>query len=476
MSQKEREELYPELARKRPDLVDAFRNERQAADALRACLMSGMYPGMGSGHPDLYKAFCWRFWNLVCEDGGQIGVVLPRSALAAKGSTEFRKEVFAHAGDVDITMLLNNRQWFFDDVHPQYTIGLVTLEKREAERTPVALRGPYASLERYRGGVVREPAVFYGTDIESWNDTASLPLLPTDDSVDVFAQLRESPRLDLDDGSSWRARPLQGDLNSTTGKPLMDFSEERPDGFWPVYKGESFDIWNPDTGKYYAWADPEVVLPVLQEKRLRGGRNRRSVFSEFDPASLRDAKMLPCLGPRIAFRRISRATDTRTVRCALVPANVVVTDVAPYVLWPRGNSGAVAFLLGVLSSLALDWYSRRHVETHVDFHVFNPLPIPRSAAADPLRRRAIELAGRLACPDERFATWASEVGVRCGPLAPDDKQDKIHELDAVVAHLYGLKEKHIRHIFETFHEGWDHEDRLRATMKHFREWKRRIVS
>ena len=51
MSQKEREELYPELARKRPDLVDAFRNERQAADALRACLMSGMYPGMGSGTP-----------------------------------------------------------------------------------------------------------------------------------------------------------------------------------------------------------------------------------------------------------------------------------------------------------------------------------------------------------------------------------------------------------------------------------------
>jgi hypothetical protein len=29
------------------------------------------------------------------------------------------------------------------------------------------------------------------------------------------------------------------------------------------------------------------------------------------------------------------------------------------------------------------------------------------------------------------------------------------------------------HIFETFHEGWDHDARLRATLKHFREWKRR---
>ena len=34
----------------------------------------------------------------------------------------------------------------------------------------------------------------------------------------------------------------------------------RPDGHWPVYKGESFDIWKPDTGVYYAEADPEPVL------------------------------------------------------------------------------------------------------------------------------------------------------------------------------------------------------------------------
>jgi len=49
----------------------------------------------------------------------------------------------------------------------------------------------------------------------------------------------------------------------------------------------------------------------------------------------------------------------------------------------------------------------------------------------------------------------------------------IHELDAVVAHLYGLSEKHLVHLFETFHEGWDYDSRLRATLKHFREWKRR---
>lgn len=200
LSQRELEAAKAEFRRQRPDLFDLYRREVAEAETLRRALTTGSYPGMGTGDPDLYKAFCWRFWNLVCEDGGRIGVVLPRSALAAKGSTEFRREVFSHAEAVDVTTLLNTKGWVFDQAEHRYTIGLVALARREAERTPVALRGPYPSLDRYTGGVVREPALFYGDQIESWNDTASLPLLPTDESVEVFAQLRKSPRLDLDDG------------------------------------------------------------------------------------------------------------------------------------------------------------------------------------------------------------------------------------------------------------------------------------
>ena len=46
----------------------------------------------------------------------------------------------------------------------------------------------------------------------------------------------------------------------------------------------------------------------------------------------------------------------------------------------------------------------------------------------------------------------------------------IEELDAVVAHLYGLSDKQLIHIFETFHIGWDYEERLRSTLKHFNSW------
>jgi hypothetical protein len=82
----------------------------------------------------------------------------------------------------------------------------------------------------------------------------------------------------------------------------------------------------------------------------------------------------------------------------------------------------------------------------------------------------VALAGRLAAPDERFADWAAAVGVARGPLDAAEKQDMIHELDAVVARLYGLTAAQLAHIFETFHEGWDHGPRLDAVLKHFARW------
>jgi len=44
----------------------------------------------------------------------------------------------------------------------------------------------------------------------------------------------------------------------------------------------------------------------------------------------------------------------------------------------------------------------------------------------------------------------------------------IRELDAVVAYCCCLQQKHLDHIFETFHEGWDYEEQLLFTLKQSR--------
>jgi hypothetical protein len=335
------------------------------------------------------------------------------------------------------------------------------------------LRGPYASESRFLTGVAQEPLRFPVQEVLTWTDTAALPLLPSEESGDLFLQLRKAPRLDLNHSASWRARPHR-ELDATNDKKLMVFPKDPPEGYWPVFKGESFDIWEPDRGIYYAWADPEKVTAALQKKRLNSAKLARSAFSEFPSAWNKDPKTLPCLRPRIAFRDVTNRTNQRTVLAALVPPKVFIVNSAPYLLWPSGDEKDQAFLLGLMCSLPLDWYARRFVEIHVNFHILTAFPIPRPNRESPLWKRAVVLAGRLACPDKRYREWAATVGIEYGKLEEDEKQDMIHELDAVVAHLYGLSEKQLTHIFETFHEGWDYEERLQGTLKHYRRWRSRL--
>jgi hypothetical protein len=470
---REREAELAKLEEERPDLLKQYEAELADAQATRDALMSGGYAGMGTGDPDLYKGFTWRFLTLAAAEGGRIGVVLPRSAMNAKGSEDFRKTLFKTARTLDVCMLLNSGRWLFD-MEPRYTVGLVAIEKRPTgTEADVLLRGPFPSLARFNAGATKPPYVLKAADVQAWTDSASLPLLPSEQSMEVFVQLRKAPRLDLNQPGQWRVRPHR-ELDATNDRALMDLeSEDCPKGFWPVFTGESFDLWTPDTGSYFGWADPDELVPYLFQKRQRGGRLASSPFSEFDRRALQDKRTLPCMNPRIAFRDVTNRTNRRTTVVALLPPKVFLTNKAPYLLWPRGDEQDQAFLLGVLSSIPLDWYARRFVETNMNFFIFNPLPVPRPPRTSRLWQRCVAVAGRLASPDRRFAAWARAVGVDCGPLDDGEKYDAIAELDAVVAHLYGLSEAQLVHVFETFHEGWDFASRLKAVLKHFHAWSRR---
>lgn len=242
--------------------------------------------------------------------------------------------------------------------------------------------------------------------------------------------------------------------------------------YWPVYKGESFDLWDPDTGIYYASVDSVDITDHLQQKRSRQHRSAHSPFSEFSEQWINDPDTLPCLRPRIAFRDVTNAIDSRTIIVALVPAERVITHQAPYLLRIRGTEIDEAYLLGLLSSMVLDWYARRVVQLHLTFHLLNNFPIPDPIPDldnDPVAQRVVEIAGRLAAVDDRFTEWAEAVGVPVGSVTDQDtKYSLICELDACVAHLYGLDEDDLAVIYETFHEKTDYSERHRVVLEHFR--------
>ncbi|MCY4512742.1 MAG: hypothetical protein OXB86_03540 [Bdellovibrionales bacterium] len=110
---------------------------------------------------------------------------------------------------------------------------------------------------------------------------------------------------------------------------------------------------------------------------------------------------------------------------------------------------------------------------NVGFCLLNTFPIPHPSRKNPLWKRVITLFGRLASPDERFTEWVEAVGMECSELDEEKKNNIIYELDAVVAHLYGLSEKQLIHIFETFHRTWDYNLRLKSVLKYYNFWKKK---
>jgi hypothetical protein len=479
LNQRDREDAMNQLAGTRRDLQREYEHELASVNVSRKVLMSGGFPGMGSGDPDLYKAFVWRFWKLASPEGGRVGLVLPRSAFQTKGGEEFRRELFQRGQFDDLTFVLNAGGWVFEDVHQQYTIALTSLKRTLKPENAVPFRGPYRSLSRFLARSSQDICRFPKDEVLGWTDTAALPLLPSEASAQVFAQLRKAPRLDSNrDVQSWRARP-HTEFHATSDKKqnggVIELSDSKPSpNHWPVYKGASFDIWHADTGEYYGYADPTVAVPLLEARRLRGLKTARSPFAEFGRAD--NLPLLECKRCRIAFRNVTRATDSRTVRAALLPPMRFISNAAPYLLFPRGDSRDEAFVLGILSSRCLDWYARRFVEINLNYHLLNPLPIPRPARDSQGWKRVVELSGRLACPDARFSEFAEAVGVEPGVIPELEKTDLVHELEAVIAHLYGVTDSQLAHIFETFHEGWDYAPDLDATLRHFAAWASRKVA
>ncbi|RZU13984.1 hypothetical protein EV645_4844 [Kribbella rubisoli] len=454
------------LREERPDLLRELERESAVVADMRKVLLAGPYPGLGTGDIDLYSAFAWRFWQL-CRTAGSVGVVIPRSQINSAGGADWRKAVFEHA-KVEIVTLLNNRQWVFP-IHPQWTVALVTLTKESSDGGAIKLAGPFFNQQEFMAGKDSMGATTYAT-LAAASSGAAVPNLSDAASVPIFTKMREAPRLDAR-RPGWDFRPV-AEMHATNDRPTFDSGLGEGDDRIPVVGGAGFNIWEPTTGEVYAWADPKKVEDALFGKRKNQTRLTRSAFYGLPASVVNDRSSLSFHQARIVFRDIARATDTRTCIAALIPPETVCQNSAPYLLQVDGDGKEASYLLGVLSSIPLDWYARRYVELHLNLHIFKGLPIPPYEPSSAICARTVRIAARLAAVDDRFEDWAATVGVPVGSVKTHvEKADLVAELDALVGLLYDLTEEQVEHVFATFHRGWNYESRLDAVLKHYRAWK-----
>lgn len=439
-SHEEQERRIAAYVASHPDAAARYEDEARRAGEMRGYL-GAHYRLTQSGDPDLYKAFAERFLQL-CRSGGAIGVVLPRSAFAADGTAPFRKALFTSGPRVELDFLLNSGRWIFD-MEPRYTIALCVAQPTPGEHDAlVSTAGPAADREAFER-LDSERVEWRASELAKLSDGLEVPLIPGHAAGELFHRLCAAhPPFRAAAGGfqvvPWRELDMTNDLKS-------GLLREHGPG-WPVYSGDSFDLWKPDHMKPPFVLPPKEGLAELQRKRQRSSLWRR----HFPASVLRDSKTLPQHDARILFRDVTNRTNSRTVIACLVPPRVFAVNKAPSLLFPKGDASDVAYVLGVMASLPFDWCARRRVETNLNFFILEPLPLPRPARDDPRRRRVVELAGRLACPDERFAAFASAVGVEYGAIGEAAKVEMIAELDATVALLYGCSEADVRLMLEDF--------------------------
>lgn len=444
----------------RPDLVAEFTAEQERVAAFNRVLKSGPFD-MGAGDTDVYQAFAWRNWQLI-RQGGRSAIVLPRSALSGSGLSAWRQAILADGSFADVSFIENAARWAFD-MEPRYTIGLVVIAKNEDRN--VHWVGPFQSEHELIRGA-SSLAVVDSKTFAEWSSSAAFPLIPDNDAAAILRQMKLHPRFS-EDVAGFRYRVVR-ELDTAMNKKLYNFDLDAGEGA-PVATGASFNYWSPDFGRPYAYADRAAVEELLEARLVRQFRLKSSAFyglssSDLDPR--------PWRAPRIAFRDVARATDTRTAIVCLLPAGTFLVEKAPYLYRLEGSAATDAYLLGIMSSLVFDWYARRWVELKLSIELLRDFPIPLFIEGGAHAQRVVEIAGRLAAVDSRFEEWAAEIPVPVGSVVePTERADLTAELDAVVAHLYGLNEAQIAHIHFTFHRGWNYVGRLELVLKHFRQWR-----
>jgi hypothetical protein len=171
----------------------------------------------------------------------------------------------------------------------------------------------------------------------------------------------------------------------------------------------------------------------------------------------------------LAIRKIAANVNERTSINTILPPKTYTCDSINYIVpWRLDAQQAtrqldairncytsslpapiLAYLSGVLNSFVLDFVLRFKVSGNVNIFYIYQLPVPRLKHGDTHCRVIAERVAKLVCVGAEFdglrreLLSSVEAHVATNPI---ERQHLQNEIDALVAHLYGLEEEDLRHI------------------------------
>ena len=232
-------------------------------------------------------------------------------------------------------------------------------------------------------------------------NTGTAPIFRTRRDAEITRRIYERHPVLVDrsggeERKAWPVKFKQGLFNMTSDSHLFCTAAQLHEGgylpcrrsnrwkrgeetYLPLYQGRM--IWQFDHRANSVIFNPENIHnPYLSEEVSEEQHADPTYLPRTQywvPASDVEPIVPQARGWTIAFRRIARSTDVRTLIAAIIP-QVGCGDPLPVLLPSEGglDSRAAACLLANLNSFSLDYISRQKVQaTHLDWYTVEQLPI-----------------------------------------------------------------------------------------------------
>ncbi len=476
-----RKEVIKRRVDKRDKLTMEYESVRNAATAMRTYAKgSGHYPLLSGGRINLYSLFVERAMSLIKPDGF-VGLLTPSGIYADKTAALFFQSVSTN-GRVGGLFDFENKKIFFKDVHASFKFCALIFggEARRFDETKCAFF--LHDTKAIHNGERCFPLT--PEDFARVNpNTGTAPIFRTRRDAEITRCIYERhPVLVNRSGGkehkAWPVRFMQGLFNMTSDSHLFrTMAQLEAEGFYPV------------EGNHWKRAK-ELYLPLYQGRMIRQFDHRANsviynsenthnpyLSEEVSEEQHADPTFLPrtqywvpasnvepivpqARGWTIAFRRIARSTDVRTLIAAIIP-QVGCGDPLPVLLPSQGglDSRSAACLLANLNSFSLDYISRQKVQaTHLDWYTVEQLPFiaptdyDRAFGATTARDLVHDHVLRLTYTAHDMYPFARDLGYD-GPPFIWNEEERRHlraRLDALYFHLYGLTKKDVEYVLNTF--------------------------
>jgi len=455
------------------------------------------YTALGKGDINTFKLFLEQFFT-VLGDSGRMGIVVPSGIYTDQGCQPLRERFF-NQSRIEFLYCFENRRLIFN-IHRSFKFVLFGTQKG-------------GKTDRFKGAFMEhDPELLPVIDADALKmsvkqvkkfspDTLSVMEFKNQRDIDVTRKIYgDWPLLGEKLDDSWNVR-LTREFDTSTDSGL--FKEEKSD--CPLYEGKI--IWSYDnrfSPINYWLAEEDVRQREIRKKwrelskqnkepetydylcfrcgfrRIAASTNERTCLSTMIPP------MVTCPDTTVTVSRIGydsvlgRATELISLNQSLV-------------------------LLGYLNSFALDFVVRQKITTHLDMHFMYGLPVPRGNMTEKYLNTRLQgivsRVARLVCASSDYESmWAlafrsdwtesdfwypssapidtygpayeqeirrqlrdkaSEITPEWGPHCgvhdrlPDrrdtgDRAQLRAEIDAYVAHLYGLSRDDFAYILDTF--------------------------